>query len=113
MLVLSGFERTRVVPLSGDDGEEVTPVPIPNTEVKLFSADGSRGLPPVRVRRRWAVISKMIVMSKLVVIIVLFRSSSVVEQSAVNRSVVGSSPTCGANWRAVRVAEGARLEIVY
>ena len=25
-----------------------------------------------------------------------FRSSSVVEQSAVNRSVVGSSPTCGA-----------------
>ena len=27
--------------LSGDDGKEVTPVPIPNTEVKLFSADGS------------------------------------------------------------------------
>jgi hypothetical protein len=26
----------------------------------------------------------------------LFRSSSVVEQSAVNRSVVGSNPTCGA-----------------
>ena len=26
---------------SGGDGEEVTPVPIPNTEVKLFSADGS------------------------------------------------------------------------
>jgi hypothetical protein len=31
------FENT----LFGDDGEEVTPVPIPNTEVKLFSADGS------------------------------------------------------------------------
>ena len=30
---------------SSDDGEEVTPVPIPNTEVKLFSADGSRGFP--------------------------------------------------------------------
>jgi hypothetical protein len=28
----------------------------------------------------------------------LFRSSSVVELSAVNRSVVGSSPTCGANF---------------
>ena len=28
---------------SGDDSEEVTPVPIPNTEVKLFSADGSWG----------------------------------------------------------------------
>jgi hypothetical protein len=26
---------------SGDDGEEVTPVPIPNTEVKLFSANGT------------------------------------------------------------------------
>ena len=38
----------------GDDGEEVTPVPIPNTEVKLFSADGSRGFPPVRVGRRQA-----------------------------------------------------------
>ena len=25
----------------GDDGEEVPPVPIPNTEVKLFSADGT------------------------------------------------------------------------
>ena len=38
----------------GDDGEEVTPVPIPNTEVKLFSADGSWGIPPVRVGRRQA-----------------------------------------------------------
>ena len=37
--------------MSGNDGEEVTPVPIPNTEVKFFSADGSRGLPPVRVGR--------------------------------------------------------------
>ncbi|MER2122387.1 MAG: hypothetical protein ABS935_19120, partial [Solibacillus sp.] len=26
----------------------------PNTEVKLFSADGSWGLPPVRVGRRFA-----------------------------------------------------------
>jgi hypothetical protein len=25
----------------GGDGEEATPVPIPNTEVKLFSADGT------------------------------------------------------------------------
>ena len=38
----------------GDDSEEVTPVPIPNTEVKLFSADGSWGFPPVRVGRRQA-----------------------------------------------------------
>ena len=41
---------------SGDDGKEVTPVPIPNTEVKLFSADGSWGSPPVRVGRCQAVI---------------------------------------------------------
>ena len=37
---------------SSDDGEEVTPVPIPNTEVKLFSADGSWGFPPARVGHR-------------------------------------------------------------
>ena len=36
---------------SGGDSEEVTPVPIPNTEVKLFSADGSWGFPPARVGR--------------------------------------------------------------
>ena len=39
---------------SSDDGKEDTPVPIPNTEVKLFSADGSWGLPPARVGRRQA-----------------------------------------------------------
>ena len=38
----------------GGDSEEVTPVPIPNTAVKLFSADGSWGFPPVRVGRRQA-----------------------------------------------------------
>ena len=27
--------------MSGDDGEVVTPVPIPNTEVKHFSAEDS------------------------------------------------------------------------
>ena len=36
---------------SGGDSEEVTPVPIPNTVVKLFSANGSWGLPPARVGR--------------------------------------------------------------
>ena len=58
--VVSSFERTysqlnkimvNVMVRSSDDGEEVTPVPIPNTEVKLFSADGSWGFPPVRVGR--------------------------------------------------------------
>ena len=51
---LSSFERITlsIKYMSSDDGKEVTPVPIPNTEVKLFSADGSWGLPPVRVGRR-------------------------------------------------------------
>ncbi len=44
----------------GDDGREVTPVPIPNTEVKLSSADGSWDLVPVRVGRcqaKWRISS--------------------------------------------------------
>ncbi len=69
-LLLSSFERIffkktlafseihsiiiHVTKTSGDDGEEATPVPMPNTEVKLFSADGSRGFPPVRVGHRQA-----------------------------------------------------------
>ncbi len=74
--------------LSGNDGEKVTPVPIPNTEVKLLCADGSGGTPSARVGHCQAD---------------LFRSSSVVEQSAVNRSVAGSNPACGVIRRAVRV----------
>ena len=34
---------------SGEDVIEVTPVPIPNTEVKLKVADDSWGLPPVKI----------------------------------------------------------------
>ena len=53
---LSSFEgiSLQLNKLSGNDGEEATPVPMPNTEVKLFSADGSWGSPPVRVGRRQA-----------------------------------------------------------
>jgi hypothetical protein len=53
-LALSSFERTKFSSIkyrSGDDGEKVTPVPIPNTEVKLLSADGSEGFPFARVGR--------------------------------------------------------------
>ena len=84
--------------MSGGDSEKVTPVPIPNTEVKLLSADGSWDFVPVRVGRCQAAI------------LLLFRSSSVVELSAVNRSVVGSSPTCGAIlWGSTQEAEEAPL----
>ena len=37
--------------MCGGDGKKVTPVPMPNTEVKLLSADGSEGFPFVRVGR--------------------------------------------------------------
>ena len=40
---------------SGNNGEKVTPVPIPNTEVKLLSADGSWDFVPVRVGRCQAI----------------------------------------------------------
>ncbi len=87
--------------MSGGDGEKVTPVPIPNTEVKLLSADGSWGFPPVRVGRRRAgcILHPFLRYGSCIQVgkISIFRSSSVVEHSAVNRAVVGSNPTCGAN----------------
>jgi hypothetical protein len=76
------YNNTCLINKSGGDSEKVTPVPIPNTEVKLLSADGSWGFSPCESRTSPG--------------IPLFRSSSVVEHSAVNRTVVGSSPTCGA-----------------
>ncbi len=54
--MLSSFEGI-YLHKSGNDGREVTPVPIPNTEVKLSSADGSWDLVPVRVGRCQAFIS--------------------------------------------------------
>ena len=45
-----------LVSMPGGNSEEVTPVPIPNTVVKLFSADGSWGFPPARVGRCQAII---------------------------------------------------------
>ena len=69
--------------IPGDNNGEVTPVPIPNTEVKLSSADGTR------TERSWESRS----------LPGLNRYSSIaqsVEHAAVNRRVVGSSPTWGA-----------------
>src|SRR5699024_10420428 len=39
----------------------------------------------------------------------LFHSSSAVEQSAVNRSVAGSNPACGAIWRRSSAGESVRF----
>ncbi len=41
--------------MSGGDSEAATPVPMPNTEVKRFSAESSWGSPPVRIGRCQAV----------------------------------------------------------
>jgi hypothetical protein len=39
--VSGSIPLTSTILMSGDDGERVTPVPISNTEVKSFSADGT------------------------------------------------------------------------
>ena len=41
--------------MSGSNSGEVTPVSIPNTEVKFSSADGSWGFAPARVGRCQAI----------------------------------------------------------
>ena len=62
---------------------EVTPVPIPNTAVKLVTAENSNGSPIVKIR----------------VCHILYSSlAQLVERPAVNRQVVGSSPTRGASY---------------
>ena len=66
---------------SGDNGLKVTPVPIPNTKVKLQSADGTAEEALWKSRSSPGYI---------------FRDSSTVEHPAVNRRVVGSNPTRGA-----------------
>ena len=47
-------EQAQKNKLYGDDGKKDPPVSIPNTAVKLLSADGSWTLDPVRVGRRHA-----------------------------------------------------------
>ena len=49
---------TQHTSLSDDNSERVPPDPIPNSEVKPFSADGSAGSPRVRVGHRQALILK-------------------------------------------------------
>ena len=66
----------------GGYGREATPVPIPNTEVKLSNADGTWDAGPWESRTPPGVS--------------LILDSSTVEYAAVNRGVVGSNPTRGA-----------------
>ena len=68
--------------LVGDNNEEEIPVPMPNTEVKLFSAEDTCGLPYWENRK-----SPVFLYSSL---------AQLVEHAAVNRRVVSSSLTRGA-----------------
>jgi hypothetical protein len=70
--------------MAGVDYNEVPPVPIPNTEVKLICAENT-----------WWVTARENRYSPAL----LFSSlAQLVEHAAVNRRVVGSSPTGGANY---------------
>ena len=77
----SGCDEIITLTISGGNDEGVPPVPIPNTEVKPFSADGT-----------WLVTAR----ESRSPPDSIFLSSSMAEHSAVNRRVVGSSPTWGA-----------------
>ena len=68
----------KFIQVSGGNNEKDTPVPIPNTEVKLLSADDT-WLATARENRSPPELYSSIAQS--------------VEHAAVNRRVVGSSPT--------------------
>ena len=79
---------------TGANGGEVPPVPIPNTEVKLTSVENTwletaweDRAAPVQTVRKLVLYGLFDVYSSL---------AQSVERSAVNRNVVGSSPTGGA-----------------
>ena len=89
--------------LVGAYGDEVTPVPIPNTEVKLIRVENTwlatawkdRTVPTQRER------------DLLKVSFVHSSLAQSVERSAVNRNVVGSSPTRGASMTQVSMRLGS------
>ena len=77
-LLIGIFHSQFTIELSGGYDEKVTPVPIPNTAVKLLSADDT-WLVTVRKSRSPPDLYSSI--------------AQLVEHAAVNRRVVGSSPT--------------------
>ena len=104
--------RVRLQKRSGGQSEEAPPVPIPNTEVKLLSVDNTwrataredrtlpeRGLRTRRKLRPWICIyrGKLGYNTKKAHNSIYSSIAQSVEHAAVNRRVVGSSPTWGAN----------------
>ena len=78
--------------MCGDDGKKDTPVPMPNTTVKLLSADGSWTFGPVRVGRCHA---SVVCCFFLYTDIYYSAIAQLVERMTVNHDVAGSSPACG------------------
>ena len=76
-----------------------TPVPIPNTTVKTRSAEDT-WLETTR-ENRWLPDSILLYIKALRASAPLILNSSAVEQPAVNRWVVGSSPTWGVSFRGI------------
>ena len=89
---LSGDAEAEPRKISGGNGKGDPPVPIPNTEVKPLSADGT-WLETTRESRTPPDSINDYGEQKFSES--LFLSSSMAEHSAVNRVVVGSSPTWG------------------
>ena len=82
----------------GGNSEKVTPVPIPNTEVKLLSAENTWR---VTAREHKTLPKQFCKRADFFCPFADFKYSSIaqlVEHAAVNRRVVGSSPTGGAIW---------------
>ena len=75
------YEEKRHSTIFGDESEGEPPVPIPNTEVKPFSANGTW------LDTTWESRTSPNFYSSI---------AQSVEHAAVNRRVVGSSPTGGA-----------------
>ena len=80
-MVVKGQPDDKVHKFPGGYGGEATPVPIPNTVVKLSNAESTWDAGPWEDRKSPGV---------------LILDSSTVEYAAVNRGVVGSNPTRGA-----------------
>ena len=74
--------------MCGDDSKKDPPVPIPNTEVKLLSAEDSLGLTYVKAGRRHARFLYFYIKHYSAI-------AQSVERATVNRVVAGSRPACG------------------
>ena len=97
MFALFSYEGTKISFKSGDNGEEDPPVPIPNTVVKLFCVEDTWWA------TAWENRSSPEQTGRTLCSACAYSSiAQSVEPAAVNRVVVGSSPTRGATKKTTR-----------